>query len=616
MSPISESNQEVPRSWKSSLASLLIPLLTVILIKLQGLYFHFHILRRSSGLEEPWLENSSLLLTLACLAFAPRKIQIGIGLAWLGCNTVILLFDTAYYRFFNDLPSLHLLPAWRQSGKAALSLGGVVRWSDLLLFLAPVTFTVTSWLVCRKTSKSSGKTMPAVALALSFIVSIVSWNALANYRLEQLQRRFQNLAIEKIFGPTFYHFYDGFEWGRVQWGAEAPTPFSAEMVNKHLSKSRQTMKEETEALGVFEGRDLIYIQLESLGFFALDSKVDGQYVMPNLRKAAKAGASFRLLDQTHLGRSADGEFIFLNSLHPPATRPLPFVYPKNRYYGLPRLFEDRGYSTAYFHPSDPSFWNSKMLAESYGFHSILFRKELPIHDSAREKRGWGLTDEALFSRVVDRAITEEKPYFYYIVTMMCHHPYPSFEKDKIEFPPLDEDTMLRRYLRCARLRDDAILKLIRDLQKTERGRRTVLALVGDHDANLPASEMKKAGFPIYPQREAVPFVLLEAGAFSDEIESISLPSPPRGYGAQMDIAPTLCHVFSLSMEESVFLGWNLFSKEIPVQRVSRVGNTMDQNGMISQSEKAANSSPPEDFLVSEMLLQGDRILEFGPVVSP
>jgi len=172
--------------------------------------------------------------------------------------------------------------------------------------------------------------------------------------------------------------------------------------------------------------------------------------------------------------------------------------------------------------------------------------------------------------------------------------------------------MVRRYLRCCSARDKAVKDLMTRLSKTERGRKTVICLAGDHDANLSAADMKSQGYPVYPEREAVPFMVGSV----EEFLGLSTPQRPalsRDFGGQMDVAPSLGHLFSLNMEESVFVGWNLFATENRGPHYSRLGTWMDQTGRIQQAENAQDWSDNRLFDVSEMLLQGDEIENFkGP----
>ncbi len=592
----------------SGLSRILLPLLTAVVLKVESLYVHYSVLGGKSPLDEPGPELCALLILAIGLSFLPATLcRMSCFLAT-SAATALWVMDASYYRFFRDLPSWHLLPTWHQAGKASQSLSSIFEPDDFRLLLGPVVVALLAFADWRwRRRRQSGFALPCLSLLITMLVCVKVYDSLHPVRWEQLQRRFQNIALARIFGPFYYHVYDSYEYLRATWHLEGRRPFDEGEVKRAILQSRDRATQPTQFQGIFEGRDIIFIQLESLEYFAVEAEFEGRPVMPNMQRLAKLGFGFRLFDQTHLGRSADAQFIFLNSLHPPADRPLAFVYPNNQYSGLPYLFREKGYDTIYLHPSDPSFWNAEGMAKAYGFETRLFRDELPVRDRDTEVRGWGLSDEALFTRVVERTRKVDKPFFAYVVTLMCHHPYPETPPDDTDFPPPKGLSMVRRYLRCCNTRDKAIGSLIESLAKTPRGRRAVLCLVGDHDSNITESEKERLLLPTFPESEAVPLVICPVENAISGKPLLDGLKPPVNFGAQMDLAPSLGHVFSLDMEQSVFLGWNLFFKQNMSPRLSRLGTWMDNRGVIRPSDDRPKALDISEFEVSEMLIQNDRV---------
>lgn len=379
------------------------------------------------------------------------------------------------------------------------------------------------------------------------------------------------------------------------------------MVKRVVDKSRELSTAETPFKGMYEGRDVLFLQLEALSYFAFDGEYEGRKVMPFLQQAKGRVFTYRLFDQTHLGRSADGQFIYLNSMQPPATRPLPFVYPGNKYFGLPWLFREKGYSTYYFEPVESSFWNAGTITVAYGFQHRFFRDDLPPKDRKKDIKGWGLTDSALLSRVWEAVQKSEEPYFGYVVTVMCHHPYSSASTPSVDFPPKKKSSMVRRYLRCAAARDASLKAFMMELATTERGRKTVICLAGDHDGNLDQDELREMGYPPYPAHECVIAMVGSVEQYLGLEQNPLRAKQPRDFGGQMDMAPTIGHVFSLNMEESVFVGWNLLATQNRGPHYCRVGTMMDQTGKIQLEGDVQNPHETETFEASEMLLQWDKI---------
>ncbi len=225
---------------QAGLMRLAVPALTVVLLKLQALYFHHQMLGRTQAVEEPGLENSLFLLAIPLLALLPKGFRYLSCVALLVTSTVLLEIDAMYYRFFFDLPSLHLLPAWHQAGKTTQSAGDFMESGDAgLLWALPILLVAVTvgWFLERK------KTLPLVPLlgvGLAAGFTVATCQQLHPVRYEQLQRRFQNVAIGKIFGPLFYHAYDCWEWSRVELGWEGGRSFDREMVERVVGASRES----------------------------------------------------------------------------------------------------------------------------------------------------------------------------------------------------------------------------------------------------------------------------------------------------------------------------------------------------------------------------------------
>lgn len=617
--PDTSSNEHTPSTtssdkatwWvRSGITRLGFPLLITVILFFEGFLFHYYLIDQSRSPSEPRPEIATLLTFFTVLTLLPRRLSAFAGVALTAIYTGFWLFDSAYYRFFRDLPSWTLLPAWKQSVKASSSFSSVFKPTDTLVLLAPLLVLILAIAYVRywKGKPQHGFLLPLGCLVLS----VGSWGyveySLPAFRREQLQRRFKSMAIEQFFGPIFYHAYDTYEYLRSASKARISHPYDPQKVRALIEKSRHLSTASTPFKGMFQGRDLIFIQLESLEHFAIQAQVDGKPVMPFLHKVASEGYSFRIFDQTHLGRSSDGEFIYLNSLHPLADRTLAFTYPNNQFYGLPKLFQEKGYETVFIHPSDPTFWNARLLAKDYGFQELLYDTDLPKPDPVRDVRGWGLSDAALYSRVLDVFAQSPHPAFFYVVTLMCHHPYPDPPAVDTNFPSSQPLNMLRRYLRCCNARDQALNILVDKLAQSQRGRRAVICLLGDHDSNVDEADKAQAGYPIFPESEAVPMLLFTVEhAVTGQPMLKTQSKPPTTFGAQMDVAPSLGHVFSLPMEKSVFLGWNLFTKQPDGIRPARLGTWMDHEGHIRSPGDQSEPLTTDEFDVSDALLSEDKI---------
>lgn len=305
------------KSAKAVLPGLLPGLICVVLLRFAAIY-EYDLLGFSKPVEVPQLEYASLVVLWGLLSLPARRWQPWFCFAVLTLAQLIAFIDVNYYRFFRELPSLYLLPTWFQADEAGQSLSSVMTFQDVYLLLPLLVFPVVA-VPLGRLAREQRRSLKAAGFVVLVGVGcfITAWEQMHPVRYEQLQRRFQNRAIAGLFGIQFYHLYDLYEWGRVQIGAEGGRAVDKALVDRVIEESRRSSVEQTPFKGRYEGRDLILIQLESLQHFATEATYDGQPVMPFLQKAKEESFHFKLFDQTHLGRSADGQFMFLNSL----TRP-------------------------------------------------------------------------------------------------------------------------------------------------------------------------------------------------------------------------------------------------------------------------------------------------------
>ena len=119
--------------------------------------------------------------------------------------------------------------------------------------------------------------------------------------------------------------------------------------------------------------------MESLQEFAVDFVVDGQEVMPHLRRWAGDSLRFtNVTDQTNEGRTSDAEFAAMVSLLPLDHGAVAFRYPANHYVAFPQLLADRGYQTISAVPFEPGFWNRRVMHPLYGFQHSLFEPDFTM----------------------------------------------------------------------------------------------------------------------------------------------------------------------------------------------------------------------------------------------
>ncbi|MGE0488016.1 MAG: LTA synthase family protein [Vulcanimicrobiota bacterium] len=561
---------------------------------------------KAGAWEYLWEVSNGLALVGFSLLVWPRLAPL-IMVVLAGLLSVLALGDLLYYRYLQDFVSCDLYSGAPQLVSITDSIRALLEPGDGWLFadLVPVAMAA-GWAIRRADDKVEWRRLGAMALAGWLMVSGLYVARMPSSQNTLLVKRFRNSAILKELGLLNYHVYDVYQALERHSGALGAYEKDPRRIAEALQQARQANHRPTALQGVLRHKNVIMVQMESFQDFVLGLEVDGQEVTPFLNRMAGQSLRFDLFDQSHYGRSSDGEFVMLNSLHPPPTRPLCYAFPSNHYYGLPAALTSAGYRTLYVVPYLGSFWNARRMSSAYGFASARFRDDLPPADSD-ESLGWGMTDKALFRRVVREVSAGDEPFFAYVVTLGGHHPYDELSPSQRELrlPAELEGSLLGDYLQCCRFRDHAIESLMGQLEQTGLAPDTVVVLVGDHDAGIPADQLEKIGVEKFPWSDQIPAIIWAPAELQ--------PQHSHQLAGQIDLAPTLAHLLGVSDPRLVFLGRNLLGE--PRQwLVSRPGYLVDGQHRWFSLEDASEQQGAElieagrrELDISQAILQGDQI---------
>lgn len=533
------------------------------------------------AVDQVWTAFNAVTLSgLVCLLPA-RWVPLGLtGLA--GFWAVIFLGDVVYYRYFQDVLSTYLLEGASQVASVTDSVRRLLQPADAWLFIdLPWLLGAAVYLLVHRDS-GQGRRLGGVLFLSGALFTSGYLLALDPAKNNLLLKRFRNVAIVQRIGVLNYHCYDLYQAAERTVGALGAGETDLEAIQRQVARSRKSLGRPTDHLGVLSGTNLLVVQLESFQSFIPGLKVDGQQVTPFLNSLLPECLVFDLYDQSWHGRSSDGEFAMLNSLHPPPTRPLCYAYPDNQFYALPSVLAERGYATLYCLPYVGSFWNARHMSDRYGFQHQLFKDDMPAV-GVHEWQGWGMRDDALYERVVPRLADFGEPFFAYLVTLSGHHPYEEIasEDEQLRLSDRFSGTMLADYLQVCRARDDTLRTLVQLLRQEGLWERTTVILVGDHDARIPEEELALLG-PGWeaPHWDRVPFILHAPGG--------RLKGRPDRVGSQLDLAPTVLHLLGFTDPPVVFLGRNLFDDATPPLIASRSGYALNREE-IGQFDGSAES---------------------------
>lgn len=218
--------------------------------------------------------------------------------------------------------------------------------------------------------------------------------------------------------------------------------------------------------------DETFADLNAAGDFAVSEEV-----MPFYNSLQENTVKGNVMVSTLGGGTGKTEFEFLTgtSMRLFGSTYSPYVMIGNRLdTSMASTLKEQGYATCAIHPFIATNYNREITYETMGFDTYL---SLDDFRGMSTKRNF-VTDEACYEKIGELIEEEEDPLFTFCVTIQNHAPYndQGYEGD-ITLPEY-EDKEAEQYLSLVHESDQALEKLIQNLEQSEEP--TMVVFFGDH----------------------------------------------------------------------------------------------------------------------------------------
>ena len=346
--------------------------------------------------------------------------------------------------------------------------------------------------------------------------------------------------------------------------------------------------------GMFEGKNLIAIQVESLENFVIGQKVYGQEITPNINKLLKNSLYFdNIKEQNNSGISSDCDLMVNTSMLPVRNGSTFFGYPWTEYNTLQDLLNSKGYNTISTHPEVPGNWNWAEAHKSFKADKIWDASQF----DQSEVIGLGMSDESYLKQIGDKLKNEKQPFYTFLVTLTSHGPF-EVPKDKqyLNLPEDLNENMLGAYFQSVRYTDEAIGKFINQLKEEGLLENTVIMLYGDHcgvhkfyeddikDAPLEGDWWKD-------NEKEIPFMIYNPSIKGETISK---------EGGQIDFLPTIAYL--LGFNRDAFESTSMLRVLVNTNRNAIILNDGEIVGNPTPKEKAHLE---KSFNIADMVIQGN-----------
>jgi phosphoglycerol transferase MdoB-like AlkP superfamily enzyme len=477
--------------------------------------------------------------------------------------TLLILVDLWYFRGFLTVPSALILT---QTANLDNMSGSILSMTSKLdfIFISDFIILAVYALVTRKHfTKSHGRALKTFLctfiLSILFIIyvplSITVFNV-KNVSNAYLFDSYDKSNTARYFSPIGYHIIDCYTVYRDSKPYKLTDQDKSD-INELFEIKKENLPD-NQYLGMAKGKNLIYIQVESLESFVIGQKINGKEITPNLNKLIQNSLYFpNTFEQVNEGTSSDADLMVNTSMLPLRQGSTFFRYPNNKYNSLPNLLKDEGYSTIAIHPDKGSFWNYKNGLLGIGFDKFNDYYSFNVD----EQIGLGISDKRYFEQVVPMLKEQKQPFYSETVTLTSHGPFDLPEKYReLGLDPELNESKLGGYFESIHYTDKQIGNFINQLDKEGLLQNSIIAIMGDHtgihkyyDDSIGQLSHKEDWY-LNTGNPTVPFIIYNPSVKEGKTFN-------KLYNGEIDVMPTLLYLLGVDKDkyENTALGRNLLN---------------------------------------------------------
>src|SRR5699024_9580423 len=132
-------------------------------------------------------------------------------------------------------------------------------------------------------------------------------------------RAFDREYLVKNIGVFNYHVYDLVVHSKAESQRVFADGNELPEIQDYIAENVRLSDEKSDMFGVAEGRNVIFINAESIQDFVIGNEVNGQEITPFLNSLVDDEDTYyfeNFYEQTGQGNTSDSEFLIENSLYP------------------------------------------------------------------------------------------------------------------------------------------------------------------------------------------------------------------------------------------------------------------------------------------------------------
>ncbi len=524
------------------------------------------------------------------------------------CNlffTVLICCDIIYLRSFFTMPSAaDALIIKNFSGFEGGEVTSLICGWDALIFADILMFVIFVFVFRRRQTdeKIKIKALRITAMSVaSMSVAILIFIPLQAKALDINEKAYQSIYNEKnaektssYFSSLGFHVKDIVELVQQSFHTKL-TKEEENLVERYYDWKNENLPD-NEYAGIFEGKNVLFLQIESLESFVIGKSVDGQELTPNINRLMEHSFYFSsVFEQVQGGNSSDADLMYTTSRLPVSKGSTFFRYDDVKLTSLPRYLTEQGYNTLYTQAVRGSFWNyQKCWSDMIGVDNFIGAETINMD---YEKIGFTINDGDFINEAFPYISKLEAPYYAHIVLNSSHMPFQPSEKYKnLKLSEELDNTYLGGYFQLVNYVDSCIGNLLDRMEAEGMLENTVIVVIGDHTGIHKYYEYSlEEWYDEYPwvnvgDNYTVPLII----SCSDMENSYSSDI----LAGQIDVMPTLAYLLGMPEEDYIHsaMGRNL----LKTNRSYAIFRDGTIHGELSEEEKEIVGS---SYQVSDYLFE-------------
>ncbi|MPQ42590.1 LTA synthase family protein [Clostridium tarantellae] len=396
--------------------------------------------------------------------------------------------------------------------------------------------------------------------------------------------------------PLGFHFYDLYYYGTKH---KTLDPQEVEEIQSWINENKEDIPD-NEYKGMYKGKNVIAVQVESLENFVLNEKVYGQEITPNLNRLMKNSLYFNnFYEQNNSGTSSDADLLVNTSVFPIREGSTFFTYPWTTYNTLQMILSKEGYNSISTHAEIPGNWNWSEAHKAFKAKTVWDESSFNLD----EKIGLGLSDGSYMKQISEKIKNEKDPFYLFFPTLTSHGPFEMPEDKKfLKLPKELDENILGAYFQSIRYTDEMIGNFIETLKKNGQLDNTVVMIYGDHCGVHKFYDEETQQAPLEgdwwrDNHKKVPLLIYNPFTKGTVIEK---------NGGKVDILPTILYL--LGNDRNVFDNTSMGRVLVNTNKDSTILNNGEIKGNPTEEEEVHWNKA---FHVADLIIEGNYFKNYG-----